>query len=121
MRKKNIAILTVCLTLIVAVLLKTKIVSSADESKEVFEPPTVTLMKERSKTDTSLVEVLDEYSDDTDYIVAYPEEYGGGYLTCPDYSSSMGEVLDETGATVIYKDDSKVTVGEVKQAIEEMQ
>ena len=121
MKRKFIAIFTVGLTLIIAASLKTKVVSSADENQEVFEPPTVTLMKERAKNDDSLIELLDEYSDDSDYIVAYPEEYGGGYLTCPDYSPSMGEVLDETGTTVIYKDDNQVTVGEVKQAIEEIQ
>lgn len=121
MKKKFIVIFTVCIASIALLLLKGKTISSADENKELLEPTTVTLMKERSKTDDSLIKILDEYSDDSDYIVAYPEEYGGGYLTCPDYSPSMGEVLDETGNTVIYKDNTQVTVGEVKQAIEEMQ
>ena len=48
--------------------------------KTVAEPITLQLAEEEYQKDDSFVEFLDTYCSDTDFVIGYPEEVGGGFL-----------------------------------------
>ncbi|MCW8485244.1 hypothetical protein OQG97_00320 [Streptococcus macedonicus] len=63
---------------------------------------------------------MDTYCSDTDFVVGYPDEVGGGFSFKDEASLAaeplVGELLDDDG-NVVYRDDQAVTVTEIKEAI----
>lgn len=88
--------------------------------KTVAEPITLQLAVEEYQKDNSFVEFLDTYCSDTDFVIGYPDEVGGGFSFKDEASSAaeplVGELLDDNG-NVVYRDDQAVTVTEIKEAI----
>ncbi|KXT75200.1 hypothetical protein STRDD11_02748 [Streptococcus sp. DD11] len=61
---------------------------------------------------------MDRFSDH-DQVIAYPEKLGGGFsVKAPDSQPLVGEILDNDGDTVLYRDDQPVTIAQVKAAIQ---
>lgn len=133
--KKRFLNLLLLLGLVSAVLLGGRLISanenaaaqtsaSVDIARETetktAQPPTLKIMAERSKEDSSLLETLDRFSDE-DAIVAYPDHVGGGFSILPAGSPEalVGQILDNDGETVVYQDDQPVTIAQVKEAIRE--
>ena len=96
-------------------LLQQKTVGANDEV--VAAPPILGIMVQASSKDETLLEMLDRF-DDTDLLVAYPEEQGGGFtlIAADKVQDHFGDILDDQGQ-VVYRDDQPVTVGQVKEAI----
>ena len=96
-------------------LLQQKTVGANDEA--VATPPSLGIMVQAAKTDDTLLETLDRF-DDTNLIVAYPENQGGGFslIAADKVQDDFGDILDDQGQ-VVYHDDQPVTVGQVKEAI----
>ncbi|MBP2621557.1 hypothetical protein ACVRXQ_03210 [Streptococcus panodentis] len=95
-------------------------VALADDSKNdaAAQAPTLEIMTEKAKEDPTLLETLDRFSDH-DQVIAYPENLGGGFsVKAPDSQPLVGEILDNDGDTVIYRDDQPVTIAQVKAAIQ---
>lgn len=88
--------------------------------KTVAEPITLQLAVEEYQKDNSFVEFLDTYCSDTDFVIGYPDEVGGGFSFKDEASSAaeplVGELLDDDG-NVVYRDEQAVTVAEIKEAI----
>ncbi|WP_250575505.1 hypothetical protein [Streptococcus macedonicus] len=63
---------------------------------------------------------MDTYCSDTDFVIGYPDEVGGGFSFKDEASSAaeplVGELLDDVG-NVVYRDDQAVAVAEIKEAI----
>ncbi|MCW8500778.1 MULTISPECIES: hypothetical protein [Streptococcus] len=63
---------------------------------------------------------MDTYCSDTDFVIGYPDEVGGGFSFKDEASLAaeplVGELLDDDG-NVVYRDDQAVTVTEIKEAI----
>lgn len=92
--------------------------------KAATEPITLQLAVEEYQKDNSFLEFLDTYCSDTDFVIGYPDEEGGGFSFKDEASSAaeplVGELLDDDG-NVVYRDDQAVTVAEIKEAILEAQ
>lgn len=88
----------------------------ADNQKPL--PRTITLIAEEAKTDSSILEILENFPDDA-CVIAYPPEYGGGISiqTNPNADKSFGKIYDATGEQVIYSDEQFVTVADIREAI----
>lgn len=63
---------------------------------------------EEYQKDNSFVEFLDTYCSDTDFVIGYPDEVGGGFSFKDEASLAaeplVGELLDDDG-NVVYRDD----------------
>lgn len=121
MKKYFLGILLFCSVAGLAIVSLDKHIGFANESTEPATPQTIKLMEENAKEDRESIDFLNNFSD-SDYIIAYPKEYGGGYSIKSSDSNEplVGEILDEEGESVIYRDDNPVTVAEVKEAISNM-
>lgn len=86
--------------------------------KTAAEPITLQLAVEEYQKDNSFVEFLDTYCSDTDFVIGYPDEVGGGFSFKDESAAEplVGELLDDDG-NVVYRDDQAVTVAEIKEAI----
>lgn len=107
-------------TLISSVLIGSNIISANDKGEDIqAKPPTLEIMVKQASKDSTLLETLNQFSDQ-DTIIAYPESMGGGFSVKSADSSEplVGEILDTKGERVIYKDSQPVTIAQVKEAIQ---
>ena len=102
-------------TLISSVLIGSNIIFANDIQAK---PPTLEIMVKQASKDSTLLETLNQFSDQ-DTIIAYPENMGGEFSVKSADSSEplVGEILDTKGEKVIYKDSQPVTIAQVKEAI----
>ena len=107
-------------TLISSVLIGSNIIFANDKGEDIqAKPPTLEIMVKQASKDSTLLETLNQFSDQ-DTIIAYPENMGGGFSVKSVDSSEplVGEILDTKGEKVIYKDSQPVTIAQVKEAIQ---
>ena len=107
-------------TLISSVLIGSNIIFANDKGEDIqAKPPTLEIMVKQASKDSTLLEMLNQFSDQ-DTIIAYPENMGGGFSVKSSDSSEplVGEILDIKGEKVIYKDSQPVTIAQVKEAIQ---
>ena len=126
MKKRIILPIVGALTLVSVSTAKTIVSDELTEliPKVATEPITLQLAVEEYQKDNSFLEFLDTYCSDTDFVIGYPDEVGGGFSFKDEASSAaeplVGELLDDDG-NVVYRDDQAVTVAEIKEAILEAQ
>lgn len=126
MKKRIILPIVGALTLVSVSTAKTIVSDELTEliPKAATEPITLQLAVEEYQKDNSFLEFLDTYCSDTDFVIGYPDEVGGGFSFKDEASSAaeplVGELLDDDG-NVVYRDDQAVTVAEIKEAILEAQ
>ncbi len=126
MKKRIILPIVGALTLVSVITAKTIVSDELTEliPKAATEPITLQLAVEEYQKDNSFLEFLDTYCSDTDFVIGYPDEVGGGFSFKDEASSAaeplVGELLDDDG-NVVYRDDQAVTVAEIKEAILESQ
>ena len=107
-------------TLISSVLIGSSIIFANDKGEDIrAKPPTLEIMVKQASKDPTLLEILNQFSDQ-DTIIAYTENMGGGFSVKPADSSEplVGEILDTKGNKVLYRDAQSVTIAQVKEAIQ---
>ena len=106
MKKRIILPIVGALTLVSVSTAKTIVSDELTEliPKAATEPITLQLAVEEYQKDNSFLEFLDTYCSDTDFVIGYPDEVGGGFSFKDEASSAAepldGELLDEDGDVV---------------------
>ncbi|AGK70541.1 signal peptide protein [Streptococcus cristatus] len=117
---KKVTTCAFIITLISSVLIGSSIIFANDKGEDIqAKPPTLEIMVKQASKDPTLLEILNQFSDQ-DTIIAYPENMGGGFSVKPADSSEplVGEILDTKGNKVLYRDAQSVTIAQVKEAIQ---
>ena len=116
---KKVTTCTFIVTLISSALIGSNIIFANDKGKDIqAKPPTLEIMVKQASKDPTLLETLNQFSDQ-DTIIVYPENMGGGFSVKSADSSEplVGEILDTKGNKVLYRDSQPVTIAQVKEAI----
>ena len=118
---KKVTTCAFIVTLISSVLIGSNIIFANDKGEDIrAKPPTLEIMVKQASKDPTLLEILNQFSDQ-DTIIAYPENMGGGGFSVKSADSSeplVGEILDTKGNKVLYRDAQSVTIAQVKEAIQ---